>query len=89
VSLVSIEDNARDDELRVIWELEYGAVVPHLPRPEHGYDEPSQLDAVRRGAIASADTTALQAPFRSGVQIEDYQLELVVQALSMPHTNPN
>jgi hypothetical protein len=24
VSLVSIEDDARDDELRVVWELEYG-----------------------------------------------------------------
>jgi hypothetical protein len=29
----------------------------------------------------------LQAPFRSGVQIEDYQLEPVVRALSMPRTN--
>jgi SNF2 family DNA or RNA helicase len=42
---------------------------------------------VRWGAIAPADTTALQAPFRSGIQIEDYQLDPVVQALSMPRTN--
>ncbi|MGH3769886.1 MAG: DISARM system SNF2-like helicase DrmD [Pseudonocardiaceae bacterium] len=53
-------------------------------------DEPSQLaaflHAVRWGAIASADTTALQAPFRSGIQIEDYQLDPVVRALSMPRT---
>jgi hypothetical protein len=94
VTLVSIEDDARDEELRVIWELEIGAAVHEsavLPSPEHGFDDPSQLDAfldaVRWGAIASADTTALQAPFRSGIQIEDYQLDPVVRALSMPRTN--
>ncbi|MCA1677396.1 MAG: hypothetical protein LC799_36210, partial [Actinobacteria bacterium] len=94
VMLASIEDDARDDELSVVWELEPGAVVHDvavLPSPEHGFDEPSELaaflHAVRWGAIASADTTALQAPFRSGVQIEDYQLDPVVRALSMPRTN--
>ncbi|MEV4710896.1 SNF2-related protein [Micromonospora sp. NPDC049374] len=44
------------------------------------------LDAVRWGAIASADRTALQAPFRSGIEIEDYQLDPVARALSMPRT---
>ncbi|MGH3884705.1 MAG: DISARM system SNF2-like helicase DrmD, partial [Pseudonocardiaceae bacterium] len=65
--------------------------VAVLPSPERGFDEPSELaaflHAVRWGAIASADTTALQAPFRSGIQIEDYQLDPVVRALSMPRTN--
>jgi superfamily II DNA or RNA helicase len=42
---------------------------------------------VRWGAIASADTRALQAPFRSGITIEGYQLDPVVRALSMPRTN--
>ena len=42
---------------------------------------------MRWGAIASADKTVLQAPFRSGIQIEDYQLDPVVRALSMPRTN--
>ncbi|MCW2905091.1 MAG: helicase [Streptosporangiaceae bacterium] len=94
VTLVSIEDDARDEELRVVWELEYGAVAHDqhvLPSPERGFDEPERLDAfldaVRWGAIASADRTALQAPFRSGIQIEDYQLDPVVRALSMPRTN--
>jgi hypothetical protein len=94
VSLTSIEDDARDEELRVVWELETGAVVHEtalLPGPEYGFDEPAELDAfldaVRWGAIASADTSALQAPFRSGIQIEDYQLDPVVRALSMPRTN--
>ena len=94
VRLVSIEDDARDEELRVVWELEIGAAVHEstaLPGPGHGLDDPAELDAfldaVRWGAIASADTSALQAPFRSGIQIEDYQLDPVVRALSMPRTN--
>ncbi|GGV42972.1 helicase SNF2 family protein [Actinomadura cremea] len=94
VTLISIEDDARDEELRVVWELEYGAVVHDqalLPDPADGFDDPAELDAfldaVRWGAIASADKTALQAPFRSGIQIEDYQLDPVVRALSMPRTN--
>lgn len=94
VSLLSIEDDAREDELRVVWELEPGAVKHDstvLPSPEDGFDEPAELSAflhaVRWGAIASADTTVLQAPFRSGIEIEDYQLDPVVRALSMPRTN--
>ena len=94
VRLASIADDARDEELSVVWELELGTVVHDvgvLPSPEHGFDQPSALaaflHAVRWGAIASADTTALQAPFRSGIQIEDYQLDPVVRALSMPRTN--
>ena len=94
VTLVSIEDDARDERLRVVWELERGAVAHDqhaLPNPAHGFDDPGQLDAfldaVRWGAIASADKTVLQAPFRSGIQIEDYQLDPVVRALSMPRTN--
>ncbi|MFC8534757.1 DISARM system SNF2-like helicase DrmD [Streptomyces sp. NPDC057249] len=94
VDLVSVEDDARDEELRVIWELEQGAVVHQryeLPSPADGIDAPERLDAfldaVRWGAIASADKTALQAPFRSGAEIQDYQLAPVVRALSMPRTN--
>src|SRR5450755_4196981 len=94
VSLVSIEDDARDERLRVVWELERGAVAHDqhaLPNPADGFDDPGQLDAfldaVRWGAIASADKTVLQAPFRSGIQIEEYQLDPVVRALSMPRTN--
>ncbi|WP_406731800.1 DISARM system SNF2-like helicase DrmD [Streptomyces sp. NBC_01794] len=94
VTLVSVEDDARDEELRVVWELEQGTVVHQqyeLPSPEVGMDAPERLDAfldaVRWGAIASADKTALQAPFRSGAEIQEYQLAPVVRALSMPRTN--
>ena len=63
-----------------------------LPRPEPGQLDPPErldafLDAVRWGAVASADSRALQAPFRSGITIEDYQLDPVVRALAMPRVN--
>jgi len=93
VVLVSIEDDARDEELRVVWELERGAVAhdQHTLQRRRRVRRPGQLDAfldaVRWGAIASADKTVLQAPFRSGVSIADYQLDPVVRALSMPRTN--
>ena len=101
VTMVSIEDDAADEELRVVWELEQQAVTHDrhaLPGPQTigdeiapRFDHPERLDAfldaVRWGAIASADKTALQAPFRSGIKVEDYQLDPVVRALSMPRTN--
>lgn len=96
VSLVSIGDDASTDRIEVLWELEVGTRIHEgrdLPAPvgADGFDAPARLDAflhaVRWGAITSADSSSLQAPFRSGIEIEDYQLEPVVRALSMPRTN--
>jgi superfamily II DNA or RNA helicase len=95
LTLASVEDDAQGEELQVVWELELGTRVLEgavLPTPDAArFDDPARLDAfldaVRWGAIASADTRALQAPFRSGITIEDYQLDPVVRALSMPRTN--
>jgi superfamily II DNA or RNA helicase len=93
VTLSSVEDDALGEELQVVWELEPGVQVYEkmgLPEPS-GFDAPSRLDAfldaVRWGAISSADTRALQAPFRSGIDIEDYQLDPVVRAIQMPRVN--
>lgn len=90
VALSSVEDDALGEELRVIWEVEPDAHVfdqSALPEP-FGFDTPQRqdafLNAVRWGAIASADVRTLQAPFRSGIDIEDYQLDPVVRALEMP-----
>ena len=62
-----------------------------MPGPEKGFDDPARfdafLDAVRWGAISAADVRALQAPFRSGIEIEDYQLDPLVRALQMPRVN--
>lgn len=93
VTLSSVEDDALGEELRVVWELEPGARVLEkaaLPEP-NGFDEPRRLDAfldaVRWGAISSANVRALQSPFRSGIDIEDYQLDPVARALGMPRVN--
>ena len=45
------------------------------------------LDAVRWGVVSSKDVNALQSPFRSGIEIEDYQLDPVARALRMPRVN--
>jgi len=95
VQMASLEDDGFGDELTVLWELEPGTrVIPHqeLPRPDLGHLDPPErldafLDAVRWGAVATADAKALQAPFRSGITIEDYQLDPVVRALAMPRAN--
>lgn len=93
VTLSSIEDDGLGEELQVLWEIEPSRSVREqsgLPAPV-GFDDPAELDcfldAVRWGSISSADLKALQAPFRSGIEIEDYQLDPVVRALSMPRVN--
>jgi SNF2 family DNA or RNA helicase len=93
VSLSSVEDDGLGEELQVIWELEPGALVyekMELPKPT-GFDAPARLDAfldaVRWGAASTADIRTLQSPFRSGIDIEDYQLDPVVRAIQMPRVN--
>lgn len=93
VRLTSVEDDGLGEELSVVWQLEPGAqVIEKAVLPEHlGFDAPRKLDAfldaVRWGAISSADNKTLHAPFRSGITIEDYQLDPVVRALQMPRVN--
>ena len=93
VTLSSVEDDALGEYLQVIWEIEPGAVTIEkspLPQPI-GFDTPQRLDtflnAVRWGAASSADVKAIQAPFRSGIEIEDYQLDPVARAIQMPRVN--
>lgn len=93
VTLSSVEDDALGEELQVIWEVEPGTQVLEqtaLPTPS-GFDPPHRFDAflnaVRWGTAASADVRALQSPFRSGITIEDYQLDPVVRAIQMPRAN--
>jgi superfamily II DNA or RNA helicase len=93
VSLASVEDDGLGEEVQVVWELEPGARLIEkvaLPEPT-GFDPPDQLgaflDAVRWGASSSADVRNIQSPFRSGIDIEDYQLDPVVRAIQMPRVN--
>jgi superfamily II DNA or RNA helicase len=95
VTLTSVSDDDLGDELTVVWEIEPGrAVLPasRLPAIATGdVDPPGRLgaflDAVRWGTVASADTRTLQAPFRSGITVRDYQLVPVARALEMPRVN--
>jgi len=95
VSLQSVEDGRYGETLEVIWEVEPGReVLPSGSLPDviaAGFDPPERLaaflDAVRWSAVTSADVKTLQAPFRSGVAIEDYQLEPVARAVDAPRVN--
>lgn len=93
VKLSSVEDDGLGEELQVIWELEPGTAVHEkstLPDPD-SFDHPKRLqaflDAVCWGAVSQADDKALQSPFRSGIEVDEYQLDPVVRALSMPRVN--
>jgi len=86
VTLTAVEDDALGGELQVIWEVEAGAQIYEqetLPTPT-GFDPPRRLaaflNAVCWGAAVAADGRLLQAPFRSGIDIEDYQIDHAVAA---------
>ncbi len=96
VSLQSLEEDRLGQELTVVWELEVGhTVAPDQGLPEeigpNGFDDPTTLaafvDAVRWGAVTSADPDSYQAPFRSGANVEAYQLEPLRRALQSSRTN--
>ena len=84
VDLQSLDEDRLSETLSVVWELEVGHTVtpaqglPDRINPE-AFDEPTTLagfiDAMRWGAVTSADPNRYQAPFWSGVNIEAYQLE--------------
>ena len=93
VTLSSVEDDGLGEELQIVWEIEPGAKVVEkvaLPEPTD-FDAPEKLDAfldaVRWGAASTADVKNIQSPFRSGIEIEDYQLDPVVRAIQMPRVN--
>lgn len=96
VDLQSLDEDRLEETLSVVWELEVGHTVtpaqglPDSINPE-SFDDPSTLagfvDALRWGAVTSADPNRYQAPFWSGVNIEAYQLEPLRRALGAPRTN--
>ena len=93
LTLSSIEDDGLGEELQVVWEIEPGArIIERVALPEPtDFDSPDKLDAfldaVRWGAASTADVKNIQSPFRSGIEIEDYQLDPVVRAIQMPRVN--
>lgn len=96
VSLQSLDEDRLGQELTVVWELEVGhTVAPDQGLPEtvraEAFDDPNTLaafvDAVRWGAVTSADANSYQAPFRSGANVEAYQLVPLSRALQSSRTN--
>ena len=80
----------------MVWELEVGhTVTPHRGCRSRSTPTASTtptrsaafVDAMRWGAVTSADADRYQAPFRSGVNVEAYQLEPLRRALQSSRTN--
>lgn len=94
VRVVPVDDKGSPDPLTVFWELEPGTEIrpqASLPDLADGLDDSETfsafLDAVRWGAVAAADPSAFQAPFRAGIDIKDYQLLPLLKALAMPRVS--
>lgn len=93
LTLSSIDENALGEQLEVIWEIEPGAHIieraglPTISGRDNTRTLEAFLDAVRWGAATNADRGFLQAPLRSGVSIEDFQLDPMVRAISMARAN--
>lgn len=93
VSLSSIDEDGLGEELEVVWEIEPGAAIieraglPSITGQDDSQTLDAFLDAVRWGAATNADRGFLQAPFRSGVSIEDFQLDPLVRAIDMARVN--
>jgi len=93
VGLSSLDEDSMGEEIQVVWQMEAGAQVLEkagLPSIT-GWDSNDRLeaflDAVRWGAVTNADRSFLQSPFRSGITIEDYQLDPLVRAVEMARVN--
>ncbi|RZI44486.1 hypothetical protein EGT07_03445 [Herbaspirillum sp. HC18] len=90
VALECLSDDALGDNIQVIWEREVAPdVVESTELPSiTAYDDPDLFDAFIRslqwGASSLAVGDMLQAPFRGGVQMEEYQLAPVIRATNMP-----
>ncbi len=65
--------------------------APGMADDKRPFDKPDVFDAflqsVQWNAISSADISALQAPFRSGIEVQDYQLDPVARSLRMPRVS--
>ena len=93
VTLESIEEDSDGRPVSVVWQLEPGARILEragLPAVD-GFDPNDRfdafLDAIRWGIATNADRNTLLAPFRSGISIEDYQLDPLVRAVDMARVN--
>lgn len=93
VDLTAIDEDSLGETLSVVWELEPGdrvldtAGLPKVDRWDDCKHLEAFLDAVRWGASTNADRALLQAPFRSGIEIQSFQLDPLVRAVDMARVN--
>jgi len=93
VGLSSLDEDSMGEEIQVVWQMEAGAQVlekaglPSITGWDNNDRLEAFLDAVRWGAVTNADRSFLQSPFRSGITIEDYQLDPLVRAVEMARVN--
>ncbi|MFO0710815.1 MAG: DISARM system SNF2-like helicase DrmD [Sandaracinus sp.] len=99
VRLVCLDDDHQGRALDVLWELELGASI--LQPAAHGLsagtdgitriDPPAHfaayLHALQWSSVTAADPKLLQAPFRAGIALKDYQLTPLRKALLLPRAN--
>ena len=89
VNLISIDDDSVNETLDIVWEIEAGsriiesAGLPNLTGWDNYDTLDAFLDSVRWSASVNADRSFMQAPFKSGIQIKDYQLDPLVRAIDM------
>lgn len=95
VYLSGLDDDQQGRPLEVLWEVELGARVLSSETEKLGaverLDEPrhfaAYLHALKWGAVSATDGRLLQAPFRAGIQLWNYQLTPLKKALELPRAN--
>jgi hypothetical protein len=95
VRLACVDDDARGEELTVLWECE---VDPEILTAEaweklgdRGFDPPDRfaayLHTLQWSCVTATDPRLFQAPFRAGIRLDAYQLDPLRKALLLPRVN--
>jgi superfamily II DNA or RNA helicase len=95
LDLVSVEDDSQGDVLRVASEAELDLKAVDTSDwselLKSTFESPQRLGAHLRATewrtATSADRRLFQAPFRSGIRLEQYQLLPLAKALELPRVN--
>ncbi len=95
VKLACIDDDNQGAELEVLWDHEPDAEVLDQEAwsriGSRGFDQPnvfaSYYRTMRWNCLTATDPKLFQAPFRSGIKLENYQLEPLRKALQLPRVN--
>lgn len=93
VELECVNDDRIGETLSVIWEREVNTkVIDHLTLPEMvDWDDPATFNSFVRSIRWSASSVLskdiLHCPFMGSIELEPYQLEPVVRAVTAPRVN--